>query len=102
MGGRSAQKPWSVCRGRRALIAINILSWKGDFWAAWPLLALAVARAMAWARSQKHDRRAHRSIDGRGSRHRQVNLLSWHGTFWAIWPLLALAIAAGVRWVSRS
>jgi class 3 adenylate cyclase len=85
-----------------ALIAINILSWKGDFWAAWPLLALAVARAMAWARSQN-------MIDARiavltvaGLAIASVNLLSWHGTFWAIWPLLALAIAAGVRWVSRS
>lgn len=85
-----------------ALIAINILSWKGDFWAAWPLLALAAARAMAWARSQN-------MIDARiavltvaGLAIASVNLLSWHGTFWAIWPLLALAIAAGVRWVSRS
>jgi hypothetical protein len=85
-----------------ALLAINILTWHGDFWAAWPLLALAVARAMAWARSQNR-------IDARiavltvvGLAIASINLLSWHGTFWAIWPLLALAIAAGVRWVTRS
>ncbi|PZM09202.1 adenylate/guanylate cyclase domain-containing protein [Rhizobium tubonense] len=84
-----------------ALLAINILTWKGTFWAAWPLLALAVARAMVWARSQDRidTRIAVLTVAGLGIT--SVNLLAWHGTFWAIWPLLALAIAAGIRWTTR-
>ena len=84
-----------------ALVVINLLSWQGVFWAAWPLLALAFVAAMAWVRSQnRFDRRiAGFAVFGIGMV--MINLLSWHGVFWAIWPLLGLAVTAGLRWAMR-
>lgn len=84
-----------------ALITINILSWRGVFWAAWPLLALAVPSAMWWARNQSRvdPRIAVLAVVALGLV--GINLLSWHGTFWAIWPLLAIAVVAGIRWPTR-
>ncbi|MCS3740709.1 MULTISPECIES: adenylate/guanylate cyclase domain-containing protein [unclassified Rhizobium] len=84
-----------------ALLVINLLSWQGVFWAAWPLLALAFVVAMGWVRSQnRFDRRiAGFAIVGIGIV--MINLLSWHGVFWAIWPLLGLAVTVGLRWAMR-
>ncbi|MDM9625727.1 adenylate/guanylate cyclase domain-containing protein [Rhizobium sp. S152] len=84
-----------------ALIVINALTWSGVFWAAWPLLALALLAAMQWARSQAliDKRMAAFGIIGLGLI--GINLLSWHGVFWAVWPLLGLAFAAGIRWATR-
>ncbi|EPE95300.1 adenylate/guanylate cyclase domain-containing protein [Rhizobium grahamii] len=84
-----------------ALLVINLLSWQGVFWAAWPLLALAFVVAMGWVRSQnRFDRRiAGFAVVGIGIV--MINLLSWHGVFWAIWPLLGLAVTAGLRWAMR-
>lgn len=85
-----------------ALVAINILSWRGVFWAVWPLLGLAFLLAMNWARTQNQVDRSMAALGIVGLGMVAINLLSWHGTFWAIWPLLALAIAAGARWMMRS
>jgi class 3 adenylate cyclase len=84
-----------------ALIAMNVLSWRGTFWAAWPLLALAVLLAMSWVRKQSlvDPRIAVLAVVGLALV--GINLLSWHGVFWAIWPLLALAVVAGIRWSTR-
>ncbi len=84
-----------------ALIAINILSWGGVFWAAWPLLALALLWAMIWVRRQDRvDKRiAGLTVVGLGIV--AIDLMSWQGTFWAVWPLLALAVAGGLLWLTR-
>ena len=83
------------------LIAINLVTWEGDFWAAWPLLALAWLSALRWtSRLGVVERRfAVLLVSGLGIV--GINLLSWHGTFWAIWPLLGLALLAGLRWATR-
>jgi adenylate cyclase len=84
-----------------ALVAINLLSWRGEFWAAWPLLALAFLAAAHWARSQTlfDTRLAYLAVVGGGLI--AINLLSWNGHFWAVWPLLGVAVAAGLHWARQ-
>ncbi|MBB3541712.1 adenylate/guanylate cyclase domain-containing protein [Rhizobium sp. BK399] len=84
-----------------ALLLINLLSWQGVFWAAWPLLALAFVVAMGWVRSQNRFDRRIAGIAVVGIGIVMINLLSWHGVFWAIWPLLGLAVTVGLRWAMR-
>ncbi|MBB3659654.1 class 3 adenylate cyclase [Rhizobium sp. BK650] len=83
------------------LVVINLASWEGEFWAAWPLLAFAFVAAMAWVRLQaQFDQRiAALAVIGIGIV--IINMLTWHGIFWAIWPLLGLSVAAGIRWAMR-
>ncbi|MDL2405702.1 adenylate/guanylate cyclase domain-containing protein [Rhizobium calliandrae] len=83
------------------LAVINILTWHGQFWAGWPVLGIAIAAGLRWARTNTQiDRRlATFAVVGAGLI--GINLLSWHGTPWAIWPLLVLAVLAGIRWVTR-
>lgn len=83
------------------VVAINLLSGGGSFWAKWPLLAIGFAAGMNWARSTRDfDRRlAMLAVAGAGLV--AINLMTWGGSFWAKWPLLALAIAAGVRWARK-
>ncbi|MDL2400547.1 adenylate/guanylate cyclase domain-containing protein [Rhizobium mayense] len=83
------------------LVVLNILTWHGEFWAGWPVLGIAVAAGLRWARTNTQiDRRlAIFAVVGAGLI--GINLLSWHGTPWAIWPLLVLAVLAGIRWVTR-
>ncbi len=82
-------------------IIINLATWEGEFWAAWPLLVIGFVSAMIWARMQdQFDQRiAALAVVGAGLV--AINILSWHGTFWAIWPLLGLSVAAGIRWAMR-
>ncbi|SCW76862.1 Adenylate cyclase, class 3 [Rhizobium mongolense subsp. loessense] len=84
------------------LVLINLLSWRGFFWAAWPLLAFAVLTAMIWVRNQNRVDRGIAALGVVGLGMIAINLLLWHGIFWAIWPVLGLAAAAGVRWVMRN
>jgi adenylate cyclase len=84
------------------LIAINLLTFEGTFWAVWPLLAYAVLRGLAWARSNGRVDPGIATLGVIGLGISGINLLSFHGEFWAVWPLLALAFAAGIRWVTRS
>jgi adenylate cyclase len=84
------------------LIAINLLTFEGTFWAAWPLLAYGVLRGLGWARTNGRFDPAIATLGVIGLGIVGINLLSFHGEFWAVWPLLALAFAAGLRWVMRS
>lgn len=83
------------------LIAINLLSWEGEFWARWPVFVLAVTAASLWLRANSHFDRTITMLALAGLTVIGINLLSWHGEFWARWPLLGLAIAAGIRWAMR-
>lgn len=83
------------------LAALNLLTWRGVFWAAWPLLAFAVLAALRWVRANRKIDRVIGTLAVAGLALVAINLLSWRGVFWAVWPLLAIAIAAGIRWVMR-
>jgi class 3 adenylate cyclase len=79
------------------LIAVNLLTWEGNFWAKWPLLVAAIVAGMQLPRG----------IIGLGPYQTRlavlglglvaINLLTWGGNFWAIWPLLGLGILAAWR-----
>lgn len=84
-----------------ALLAVNILTWQGEFWAAWPILALAFAWAMISVRSQNRVEPNIASLAVIGLGIVGINLLSWSGTFWAVWPILAFAVVIGIRWVMK-
>ncbi|HVK92633.1 MAG TPA: adenylate/guanylate cyclase domain-containing protein [Mycoplana sp.] len=83
------------------LVVLNLLSWRGIFWAAWPLLALAVIGSLRWVRSDRRLDRSLATLAVAGAALVAINILSWQGTFWAVWPLLAIAVAAGLRWVMQ-
>ncbi|MGH6810509.1 MAG: adenylate/guanylate cyclase domain-containing protein, partial [Ensifer adhaerens] len=83
------------------LAAVNLLTWRGVFWAAWPLLAFAVVAALRWVRANSKIDPVIGTLAIAGMALVAINLLSWRGVFWAVWPLLAIAVAAGIRWVMR-
>lgn len=83
------------------LVALNLLSWRGVFWATWPLLGLAVVAALEWVRVNGKVDRVIGPLAVAGLTLVAINVLSWRGVFWAVWPLLAIAVAAGIRWVMR-
>ncbi|MDI7860610.1 adenylate/guanylate cyclase domain-containing protein [Rhizobiaceae bacterium n13] len=82
------------------LVAVNLLTWDDEFWAAWPVLALAVLAALAWIRRSQRIDRVFAVLALAGLAAIAANLLSWTGIFWAKWPLLGLAIAAAIRWLT--
>jgi adenylate cyclase len=83
------------------LVAINVLSWNGVFWAQWPMLALAVVIGLVWATRTSLVNRGVAMLGVVGLGIVGVNLLSWQGVFWAQWPLLAIALVAGIVWIMR-
>lgn len=100
-GARARRTSGLLALAAAALVAINILSWHGVFWAAWPFLALAFLWAMIWVRSQNRINKRIAGLAVVGLCIVAINLLSWQGTFWAVWPILAIAVAGGVRWLTR-
>lgn len=91
----------SLALAALVILVVNAFTWHGDFWARWPLLGLAFAAGLRWARTNKQidPQLAIFGVIGAGLI--GINLLSWHGTPWAVWPLLGLAIFAGRRWLGR-
>ncbi|MFB2563733.1 adenylate/guanylate cyclase domain-containing protein [Rhizobium sp. IMFF44] len=87
-----------VCSG---LAVLNGLTWGGEFWAKWPILAILWVNAYRYVRSNPQIDMAIASLVITGIGIVTINLFTWHGTPWAMWPLFGLAIAAAVRWVSR-
>lgn len=83
------------------VLVINLLTWQGEFWSAWPLMGMATAAALIWSGSQSAQIRTMALPLIAAAVIVTINILSWHGEFWAQWPLLAIAIAAGLRWVMR-
>ncbi len=81
-------------------VAVNLLSWQGEFWAKWPLFAFAMLAGLIWARSNRLIDPILATLGVAGFFVIAVNLLSWHGEFWAAWPLLGISVAAGIRWIT--
>jgi adenylate cyclase len=84
-----------------ALVAINLFSWHGVFWARWPLFAFAMIALLASIRRRQFGDRGIATLGVIGLGLVAINIISWSGEFWAKWPLLGLAIVAGIRWVTR-
>jgi len=84
------------------LAALNALTWHGEFWAKWPILALTWVGALRFARSNKLIDIVIARMIVTGIGIVAINIFTWQGTPWAMWPLFGLAIAAALRWVSRS
>ncbi|AGB71353.1 MULTISPECIES: adenylate/guanylate cyclase domain-containing protein [Rhizobium] len=95
---RSYAAPLIVCIG---LAILNGLTWHGEFWAKWPILAILWVTAFRYVRSNRQIDMAIASLVITGVGIVMINLFTWHGTPWAMWPLFGLAIAAALRWVSR-
>ena len=83
------------------VLVINLLTWQGVFWSAWPLMGMATAAALIWSRGQTGQVRNMALPLIAAAVIVTINALSWQGEFWAQWPLLAIAIAAALRWVLR-
>lgn len=84
------------------LVAINLFTGGGYFWARWPLFAFAVVVAFAAIRKGLFGDRNLATLAVVGLGLVAINLMSGSTEFWAKWPLLVLAVAAGIRWVRRS
>lgn len=85
-----------------ALVAINMFTGGGYFWARWPLLVLATIAALTFVKNGRYGDRGVATLGIIGLFLVGINFASWSGEFWAKWPLLGLAIAGGIRWVTRS
>jgi adenylate cyclase len=83
------------------IVVINLLSWDGEFWAPWPILAIAIVAAVSWMRTARQIDQVLAVLTIVGLALICINLLSWRGTFWAAWPLLAMAILGSIRWFTR-
>jgi hypothetical protein len=83
-----------------AIVAINLLSWNGTFWAVWPLLAFAVVLGLIWAKSTPAVDTSVASLGVIAAGIVGINLLSWSGELWAKWPLLGLAVAGALRYAA--
>jgi len=83
------------------LVALNLLTWNGAFWSAWPLLGFGTLSGLAWLKANPWVDRGIGVLALAGLVILAINLLTWRGVFWAVWPLLAFAVVAGIRWVTR-
>jgi adenylate cyclase len=81
-------------------VAVNLLSWQGEFWARWPLFGFAMLAGLIWARTNRLIDPILAILGVAGLGVIAVNLLSWSGEFWAAWPLLVISVAAGLRWIT--
>ena len=84
-----------------ALIIINLLTDPRDFWAAWPILAIAVASGYSWSRSLAKPLRRRVRLLILAAGIVGVNALSWQGDFWAVWPLLVFGVLLALDWTRR-
>jgi class 3 adenylate cyclase len=83
------------------VLVVNLATWSGTFWAAWPLLAFATLAATSFAQRLAPEIRGPASLLVIGLGIVGINLLTWHGRFWAVWPLLGFAAFAAFRWIMQ-
>ena len=82
---------------------VNIFTWHGEFWAAWPLLFLGTAAAFIWSRGQGGAVQRFGPAVIISAMLIGINIISGSDSAWAKWPILAIAIATAIRWAtSRS
>jgi class 3 adenylate cyclase len=79
---------------------VNILTWHGDFWAAWPLLFLATIAAFAWSRGQGGAVQRFGPAVIFSAMLIGINILAGGETLWAQWPVLGIAVFTAIRWAS--
>jgi adenylate cyclase len=92
---------WLAALAAAVLVAINIMSWDGDFWSAWPVLGLAVFSGLIWAGLQSRYDRFLAILAVMGLGIAGINILTWHGIFWSGWPLLGIGIVAALYRIFR-
>ena len=92
---------WLSALAAAILIAINILSWQGVFWSAWPVLGLAVSCGLIWAIMQSRIDRVLAVLGIIALGIAGINVLSWHSVFWSAWPILGIGVAAALYWILR-
>lgn len=78
---------------------VNIFTWHGEFWAAWPLLFLGTIAAFAWGKRQSGALWRYAPAAILSAMLVGINILSWGGTAWAQWPILGIAAVAAIRWM---
>ena len=81
-----------------ALVIINLLTDPRDFWAAWPILGIAVAMGYSWSRSLPKALRRRTRLLILAAGVVGVNALSWEGDLWAVWPLLVFGVLLALDW----
>ena len=82
------------------VLAINIFTWHGELWAAWPLLFLGTIAAFTWSKGQSAGIWRYGPPIILSAMLLGINILSWSGTAWAQWPILGIAIATAMRWLA--
>ncbi len=92
---------WLAALAAAVLLAINILSWKGVFWSAWPILGLVVCSALVWVAIQSRYDRILAGLGVIGVGIAGINILTWHGIFWSGWPLLGIGVTAALYKIIR-
>lgn len=80
---------------------VNIFTWHGEFWAAWPLLFLATTAAFVWIWGQGGAVQRFGPAVIISAMLIGINILGGGGTAWAQWPVLGIAIAVSVRQLAR-
>jgi class 3 adenylate cyclase len=84
------------------LVVLNLLSWGGEMWSKWPLMAFGVLAGLLWAKQQTRFAWPTAVLGVIGAMIVAINLFTWEGRFWAIWPLLAFALAWAALRVLRT
>jgi class 3 adenylate cyclase len=79
---------------------VNIFTWHGEFWAAWPLLFLATTAAFIWITGQSGPVRRYGPAVIISAMLIGINILAGGDTLWAQWPVLGIAIATAIRWAA--
>jgi adenylate cyclase len=79
---------------------VNIFTWHGEFWAAWPLLFLATAAAFVWISGQSGPVRRFGPAVVISAMLIGINILAGVDTLWAQWPVLGITIVTAIHWAA--
>jgi class 3 adenylate cyclase len=89
-----------VLGGLAALVTIvNVATWDGHFWAAWPLLVFATIAGLAWTRDKGGAIGRYGPPAVFAAMLLAINIVSGADTLWAQWPILVIAAVTLLRWV---